>query len=51
MAIKTVIVDDIDLEYLRIFLRDDLKPTAVDMWAIIDDILRQLVEEEDVLAR
>jgi len=47
MAIKTVIVDDIDLEYLKIFLRDDLKPTAIDMWAIIDDILQQLVEEED----
>ena len=47
MAIKTVIVDDIDLEYLRIFLRDDLKPTAVDMWAIIDEILQQVVEEEE----
>jgi len=47
MAIRTVIVDDIDLEYLKIFLRDDLKPTAVDMWAIIDDILRQVIEEEE----
>ena len=47
MAIKTVIVYDIDLEYLRIFLRDDLKPTAVDMWAIIDEILRQVIEEEE----
>ena len=46
MAIKTVIVDDIDLEYLRILLRDDLKPTAVDMWAIIDEILQQVIEEK-----
>jgi len=47
MAIRTVIVDDIELEYLKIFLRDDLKPTAVDMWKIIDEILRQVVEEEE----
>ena len=47
MAIKTVIVDDIDLEYLKIFSRDDVKPTAIDMWAIIDDILRQVIEEEE----
>jgi hypothetical protein len=47
MAIRTVIVDDIELEYLKIFLRDDLKPTAVDMWKIIDDILRQVIEEEE----
>jgi len=47
MAIRTVIVDDIDLEYLKIFLRDDVKPTAIDMWAIIDEILRQVIEEEE----
>jgi hypothetical protein len=47
MAIRKVIVDDIELEYLKIFLRDDLKPTAVDMWKIIDDILRQVIEEEE----
>jgi len=47
MAIRRVIVDDIDLEYLKIFLRDDVKPTAIDMWAIIDDILRQVIEEEE----
>tara|TARA_R100000789_G_C2926024_1_gene127775 strand:+ start:381 stop:539 length:159 start_codon:yes stop_codon:yes gene_type:complete len=50
MAIRTVIVDDIELEYLRIFLRDDHEPSGIDMWAIVDDILQQIIEEEEVVS-
>ena len=47
MAIRTVIVEDIHLEWLRVFLKDDHEPTGIDMWEIIDDILQQIIEEEE----
>ena len=48
MAIRKVVIDDIDLEYLKVFMRDDHArfSSLDDMWEIIDNVLTQVVKED-----
>ena len=49
MAIRQVVIDDVSLEYLRIFMSDSGTTDDVqdEMWEIIDNLLWQIVEEKD----